>query len=888
VTPASDAIARAEAHSPYIRRLMTRMPSVTSRLVNEEYWGIVPDIDSTIPVGRALRRAKSELALTVAIGDLAGILSLDEVMAHLSNFADRSLGLALAAAFEAVVPDCAPTGISIIALGKHGNFELNYSSDIDPILIFDPQTLPVRRGDEPIETAVRIARKMVAIMQDRDEAGYVFRVDLRLRPNPEISPIILPVAAAISHYESSALPWERAAFIRARVCGGDKPLGDAFLTAIQPFIWRRALDFGAVEDIRMLTHRIRDHHAKGQIFGLGYDLKRGRGGIRECEFFAQIHQLIHGGRAPALRTSSTLGALQALADAGRIDPEHAQMVGEAYRLYRVIEHRLQMVEDQQTHSLPTSDAALNNVACLHGLENGDALLALLETPVEQVGQIYDGLDRDAESNLPRTASTVLSWLSDAGFPNPESAADTIAKWRSGSLRAIRSAPALAALDSVLPGLIKSLGGGADPMHAINRLATLIERLPSALNLFRLLDAQPALLRLLTNILVHAPALADQLATRPELLDHLIDASAFDPPGSVADLLSELSISDNLEAQLDHVRRRVGDHRFALGVQIIEGTSDPLNVAAGYARIAEAAIRVVAASTIAAFESAHGTVPGCELVILALGRMGGAELTHASDLDLVYLFTGRFDGESEGPKPLGAVLYFNRLAQRVTAGLSVPTAAGPLYEIDTRLRPSGAKGPLSVSLEGFRRYQLDEAWTWEHMALTRARVVFGSVDAAVQTESIVGDVLHSPHDEARLVADAAKMRADIRAYKPPLSDLDVKLIDGGLVDLEFAVHVLQLRHCQGLQPRLSLAIQSLVSAKFLPASSIEAHAFMTRLLVALRLVAPTLEAPDVATRALIARACGFKNWSKLLEALTRTRQDVSSILRSVLAADLGAT
>jgi [glutamine synthetase] adenylyltransferase / [glutamine synthetase]-adenylyl-L-tyrosine phosphorylase len=887
VNPASDAIARAEAHSPYLRRLMARFPDVTARLADGKYGAIVPDIDPALSVGRALRRAKSELALTIAIADLAGVLSLEEVMSHLSSFADRALGLALEAAFEAIVPGCVPAGIAVIALGKHGNFELNYSSDIDPILIFDPQSLPVRRGDEPIETAVRIARKMVAILQDPDEAGYVFRVDLRLRPNPEISPIILPVTAAISHYESSALPWERAAFIRARACGGDQSLGDAFLAAIQPFIWRRALDFGAIQDIRALTHRIRDHHAKGQMFGPGYDLKRGRGGIRECEFFAQIHQLIHGGRAPALRTSSTLGALQALADAGRIDPEQAQILCEAYRLYRVVEHRLQMVDDQQTHSLPASADALDNVARLHGLEHGDALMALLAGPVERVGQIYDGLDKGSQSHVPPTTSDMLSWLSDAGFPNPESAANTITKWRSGSLRAIRSAPALEALDSILPDLIKALGGAADPMHAINRLATLIERLPTALNLFRLLDAQPALLRLLTNILVHAPALADQLATRPELLDHLIDASAFDPPGSVADLLSALSISDNLEAQLDHVRRRVGDHRFALGVQIIEGTSDPLDVAAGYARVAEAAIRVVATSTIAAFEAAHGKVPGCELVILALGRMGGAELTHASDLDLVYLFTGAFDGESQGPKPLGAVLYFNRLAQRVTAGLSVPTAAGPLYEIDTRLRPSGAKGPLSVSLEGFRRYQLDEAWTWEHMALTRARVIFGSAEAVAQTETIVSEVLNSPYDARRLIADASKMRADMRTHKPPRATFDVKLIEGGLVDLEFAVHVLQLQHSQGLQPQLCLAIQSLVSAKLLPASSIEAHAFMTRLLVALRLVTPTLETPDLATRALIARACGVKNWSKLLEALAGTRQDVTAILRSVLAADLGA-
>jgi [glutamine synthetase] adenylyltransferase / [glutamine synthetase]-adenylyl-L-tyrosine phosphorylase len=876
VTPASDAIARAEAHSPYLRRLMTRMPDVTTRLANGLYWGIVPDIDEALPAAKGLRLAKAELALTVAIGDLAGIISLDEVMVHLSAFADRAVDIALKAAFEAIVPGQAPRGIAAIALGKQGSLELNYSSDIDPILIFDPAILPVRKGDEPIETAVRIARKMVSILQDRDADGYVVRVDLRLRPNPEISPIILPVAAAISHYESSALPWERAAFIRARSCAGDKALGAAFLTAIQPFVWRRTLDFGAIQDIRALTRRIRDHHSKGQIFGPGYDLKRGRGGIRECEFFGQIHQLIHGGRDVTLRTASTLGALEALAAAGRVDREQASTLAQAYRLYRTVEHRLQMIDDQQTHSLPVDLTALNHVAQLHGLPDGAALLAMLSPAVAQVGQIYDALDGAEEAKAPRVENDLQTSLADAGFPDPKIAVERINQWRSGTLRAIRSDAALAALEAVLPRLIRALGNAADPMRAINRLTTLIERLPSALNLFRLLEAQPNLLALLTSILIHAPALADQLAQRADYLDRLIDASAFDPPGSVEDLTAEMRLSADLEQQLDHVRCVVGDQRFALGVQIIEGASDPLTAAGGYARVAEAAIHVVAAATIAQFEAAHGRVPGSELVILALGRMGGTEMTHASDLDLIYLFTGAFTAESDGDKPLGAVLYFNRLAQRVTAGLSVPTAAGSLYEVDTRLRPSGAKGPLSVSLEGFAGYQYEEAWTWEHMALTRARVIYGAEDARTATQAILDDVLMLDRDPAKLVADAIKMRTDIAAHKPPLGPLDVKLRPGGLVDLEFAVHVLQLRHRAGFDPNLERAIAALIKLGLLPADIAEAHALLTRVLVTIRLVAPDTQEPAAETRALVARACGTSDWATLLAAITATRQRVSEV------------
>ena len=872
----SDAMVRAEAHSPYLRGLIRRFPDV----VAGEHWraALVPNLDQGAPLSVALRQAKGRLALGTALGDLAGLLSLEDVTQALSDFADHALDLAIANAITTHVPGAEPRGIAAIALGKHGSRELNYSSDLDPILIFDPEILPTRPREEPGEAAVRIGRRVVEMMQARSEHGYVFRIDLRLRPSPEVTPIVLPVDAAISYYESEALPWERAAFIRARACAGDMALGGAFLDAIRPFVWRRALDFGAVEEIRGLTRRIRDHHGKGLAFGPGFDLKRGRGGIRECEFFAQIHQLIHGGREPALRVPATCDALTALAAAGRIGDDEARSLREAYRLYRMIEHRLQMVDDRQTHSLPDTSGALDNVARLHGMERGDDLLTMLRPHIETVGRIYDALDEEEQSALPSDPDGLAERLAEAGFSDPAHAARAIAQWRGGAVRALRSAPAKAALETVLPDLVSALGTAPDPNRAINQLSTLIERLPSALNLFRLLDAQPSLLRLLTAILIHAPVLADALARRSELLDRLIDASAFDPIESVADLVGEMTIDADLERRLDHVRRVVGDHRFALGVQILEGVSDPLNVAGGYARIAEAAIQVVATSCIADFERSHGRVPASELAIIALGRMGGAELTHASDLDLVFVFTGDFAAESDGAKPLGAVLYYNRLAQRVIAGLSVATAAGPLYEVDTRLRPSGAQGPLTVSTAAFQKYQLEDAWTWEQMALCRARTVFGSAAARAEIEAMIAEALARPRPD--LIADAVKMRGEMAKHKPPKSELDVKLCEGGLVDLEFATHVTQLRTQTGLHPQLGEAVAALASAQLLPASLIEAQAFLTRLLVVLRLVAPDLVTPDEATRAIAARACGMDDWVGLLDRLSSVRQDVSATWRAI--------
>jgi [glutamine synthetase] adenylyltransferase / [glutamine synthetase]-adenylyl-L-tyrosine phosphorylase len=901
----ADAVARAEAYSPYLRGLIRRFPEVliippplgevarsdggavsaasggaTLPALTPLHRSAVPlpqrgrtFIDPSLPVPTALRQAKGRLALSVALGDLAGLLTLDDVTHQLSDFADMALDHALRAAFASIVPGEEVRGFAIIALGKHGSRELNYSSDIDPILIFDPATLPVRGRDEPVETAVRIAKKLCEIMQARDEDGYVFRVDLRLRPNAEITPIALPIGAAIAYYESSALAWERAAFIRARACAGDATLGQYFLDTLRPFVWRRGLDFGAVAEIRGMSRRIRDHHAQGQIFGPGYDLKRGRGGIRECEFFAQIHQMIHGGRDPALRTGATLPALSALTKAGWIAAEDAATLGKSYQLYRTIEHRLQMVDDLQTHSLPKGADALDNVARLHGVENGAAIIALLAPHVEAVGTIYDALDGEKSEALPHDPNQLVVSLIDAGFGDGADIARRISGWRSGTMRALRSPPALEALEAVLPSLVRQLGAAPVPLTAFNRLDAMIERLPSAVNLFRLLAARPQLLRLLTDILCHAPTLADDLSRRADLIDGLIDASALQPVGSVADIVARLTHPDSnadLEARLDRVRHIVGETRFALGAQIIAVTSDPLDVAAGYARLAEAAVETLASATIAAFEAAHGKVSGSEFVILALGRLGGAALTHASDLDLIYLFTGDFRGESDGPKPLGTVHYFNRLAQRVTAGLSVATASGALYEIDTRLRPSGSKGPLVVSLEGFAHYQRAEAWTWEHMALCRARVVYGSANARAEAQSVIDDILTAPRDGATLIKDALKMRADMATHKPPKTALDVKLGAGGLVDLEFAIHVTQLREGRGFDPLLPGAITALDMG----APLFEAHALLTRFLVTMRLVAPDLEPPPEATCALVARACGMDDWEALLAQLAMARQEIA--------------
>ena len=883
------ALERAQAHAPFLSQALNRLPDLAAILANGDgeaalAWARAAG-QGHEDVGVALRREKSALALALAIGDLAGAFPLLRVTGELSAFADRSLDAAIADAIVRRVPDAEPAGFIALALGKHGANELNYSSDIDPILLYDPATLPRRERDEPGEAAQRVARTLMETMSAKTADGYVFRVDLRLRPASEVSPLAIPVEAALTHYESLALAWERAAFIRARACSGDVAGGEAFLKAIRPFVWRKSLDFGAIAEIGRLTARIRDSHDGAPVPGPGFNLKKGRGGIREVEFYAQTHQLIHGGRNPAIRLRGTRATLDALAECGIIAAEDARLLGESYDRLRTIEHRLQMVADQQTHSLPNDPAALDAVARLDGLPDGAALVAELTAITDAVGARYDALlaacagSGGPQAPAPAPAGTALSAeLRDLGFSDAEALAERIEGWTSGRMRALRTETALMAYHAIRPQLLAALAASPEPDRAMLRWEALLANLPSALNLFRLLEARPALLQLLGRILSLAPPLAEELARRADLLDPLIDSSAFDLPGSVEDLVARFAegeADDDYQQVLDRVRRRVSELRFALGVQLIEGATDPLAISAALARIAEAAIRVLADAATAQFAQSHGRIAASELVILGLGRMGGGALTHASDLDLVYLFTGDFAAESDGARPLGATLYYNRLGQRVTAALSVPTAEGALYEVDTRLRPSGDQGPLAVGFDAFARYQHEQAWTWEHMALCRARPLYGSDAAVASLKGIIAEVLTAPRDADKLKADVLDMRATMARHKPAKGPLDAKLARGGLVDVEFLVHYLQLREGKGLTPMLGDAVRALVNAGLLDEAMVAAHDGLSRLLVATRLIAPDTLEPPPAAREALARACQCGDWEGVKANLARARATVAA-------------
>ena len=874
------ALERAEAHAPFLRAAAATFPEIAAAFLDEGSDAAVERalaLDGDGP-GERLRRRRHALALATALADVSGDRPLEWVTATLSDFADAAMDEALRTAMLERVPDEAPRGLSILALGKLGSRELNYSSDVDLILLFDPRTLPRRPRDEPGEAAVRYGRRFIELMQQRTSEGYVARVDLRLRPSPEVTPIVLPADAAISYYESSALPWERAAFIRARAAAGDVELGRFFLAEIRPFIWRRALDFGAIQEIRDISLRIRDHYAQGQAFGPGFDLKRGRGGIREAEFFTQVQQLIHGGREPELRAPATLDALDVLAKSGRLEAEVAASIAQAYRALRTAEHRVQMIEDRQEHRLPADVAGLEAVARLSGFEEPEAFLAMLAPQVEAVGQLFDGLVSEREERLSNDPDILRNELASIGFEEVEEAYRRIADWRSSRARSLRSPPALAAFEAMLPTLLRAVAAGPQPVRALNRFGDIVDKLSSGVNLYRLLGARPKLAGLLALILAHAGPLAEQLGRRPTLLDGLIDESSFAPPPdapALAERFLAASKGEPFDISLDRLRRMVGERRFALGVQLLAAHRDPIVIAEGYSDLAEAAIVALTELVHKEFSITHGVVPGGELVVLGLGRLGGRALTHASDLDLIYLFDAPQGAHSDGAKSLSATDYYNRLASRIGAALGTPTAAGPLYEVDTRLRPQGAQGMLAVSLAGFEEYQRHDAWTWEHMALCRARPLTGSEEKRKQVRDLICSILQAATDTAKIRSDAASMRDEMARHKPPAGPLDIKLGPGGLVDLEFAVHTLQLTTHVGLDPRLEVALAELVEKKLVDAGADPDLRLLSRMLVVLRLVGSKGMEPAEQSRGLVATLCGFGNWPELLEAVDAARQRIAA-------------
>ncbi len=764
-----------------------------------------------------LRITKRRAALAIALGDIAGVLSLDEVTGALTRLADAALSAALNFSLRAEAAagrfhphhmddPARESGIIIIAMGKYGAFELNYSSDIDFIVFFDGDQIPLAEGVEPVPFLVRVVQSVVKALQERTGDGYVFRTDLRLRPDAGATQIAISTTAAALYYEGMGQNWERAAMIKARAAAGDIPAGEAFIAELRPFIWRKYLDFAAIEDIHSIKRQI--HAAKGgaNVTIPGHDVKLGRGGIREIEFFAQTQQLILGGRNPSLRERRTIDALDALTRAGIVTAETNADLAAAYDYLRTLEHRIQMVGDEQTHRLPESETDRANLACFMGFAD----LAAFEEKTLGVFRVVEShYARLFESSAPLAASEgslvftgveddpeTLKTLSALGFKRPDSVGAVIRGWHHGRMAATRSARARELLTALMPALLKSLGQTADPDVAFARFDQLLNGLPAGVQLFSLIKANPWLLDILAEVCGAAPRLAKHLARTPAVLDALLDPAFLSDLPDSAEVESAFSraLDDarDYEAMLDAARRTAREQTFRVGFQLLRGALGPQEAGAAYSRVAEAALLAVYSRVRAAFEGAHGKVPGGVFAIVAMGRLGAAKMTAASDLDLIFLYDHPDDaGASDGPAPLAPSVYFGRLSQRLIAALTAPTSEGKLYDVDMRLRPSGSKGPVAVRLETFEAYQTNEAWTWERMALTRARLMSADAGFGDRVTAVIRRVLTTAPNAEKIKGDAASMRALLMREKPGRSPFDLKTVRGGMIDIEFIAQTGQL-------------------------------------------------------------------------------------------------
>ncbi|MFP6741019.1 MAG: bifunctional [glutamine synthetase] adenylyltransferase/[glutamine synthetase]-adenylyl-L-tyrosine phosphorylase [Alphaproteobacteria bacterium] len=817
-------------NSPFLGHCILRNPDFMIRLAED---GPAPCFDSVLgdlpgdpgddanKVMERLRVAKGRLALLVAAADITNLWSLEQVTGALSRFAEAALGAATAHLLRAAAnagdlrladhedPETG-SGLTILGLGKLGAGELNYSSDIDLMVLYDPAVAQYigRDGAHGAQPCfVRMTRQLVRLMQERTAHGYVFRTDLRLRPDPGATPPALSVEAAETYYESLGQNWERAAMIKARPVAGDRAVGDAFVTALVPFIWRKNLDFAAIEDIHSIKRQINAHHGSATIAVAGHNIKVGRGGIREIEFFAQTQQLIWGGREPALRRRPTVEALAALAEAGRIDHQAAEELTAAYRYLRRVEHRLQMINDAQTHTMPEDPAEIDALAVFLGYKDGDAFAQGLTLRLELVERHYAELfEEEAElapaGNLVFTGTEddlgTLATLAELGFADGAAVGAVVRGWHHGRYRAVRSTRAREILTELMPTLLGALARTANPDAALHNFNEFLSRLPAGVQLFSLFHARPTLLDLVAEIMGTAPRLAERLSHNAGLLDGVLSGD-FDAPLPGADALTAelgdmLDQARDFEDVLDISRRWAHDREFQIGVQMLRGQGDTDRLGATLADLADAVLRAIKPRVEDTFAEAHGRVPGAGLAVVGLGNLGGREMTISSDLDLTFIYDSP-EGvrQSDGAKPLLVSHYFARLSQRLVNALTALTGEGRLYEIDMRLRPSGSTGPVASEIASFVDYQRQAAWTWEHMALTRARVVAGPDDLATRVEAAIGDILHRSRDADTLLADVASMRQRMDTEHHIDVPWKTKYMRGGLVGLEFIAEYLQLRH-----------------------------------------------------------------------------------------------
>ena len=835
--------------SPFLRDLILRDPEFAARILESDpqaildtvIQGICADARDEAEMRRLLRKSRARAALVIALADIGGSWSLDQVTGALTRFAEAALNAAL----NWLLSDAARTGklrsldagdpgrdcgYTILGMGKFGAHELNYSSDIDLIVLYDPQTAKLADGVDPSTFFVRLTKRLVVLLQDVTEDGYTFRVDLRLRPDPRATQVAISIEAAAIYYENMGQNWERAAMIKARPVAGDLALGREFLDRLIPYIWRKYLDFAAIADVQSLKRQIHAVKGHGTIAVRGHNIKLGRGGIREIEFFVQTQQLIAGGRNAKLRGRRTLDMLKVLEEAKWISPQAADELAGSYDFLRRIEHRIQMVADEQTQTLPEDEAPFESLARFSGFADAASFETKLRGTFELVQGHYAALFKDAE-NLGTDAGSLvftggkddpetLETLTRMGFKRASEIAAMIRSWHFGRYSATRSARARELLTEIMPALLTSLARSGDADQAFIAFDRFLAGLPAGVQLFSLLKSKSGLLDLIGTILGTAPRLAQELSHRPKVLDAVLDRGFFGSLPKAPEIAGLLAAAvppeTELDEAIDRVRVVAKEQAFRIGVRVLSETVSAADAGGAFSDLADVVLAHLHEAVTRKMIRRHGRVIGGRSAVIAMGKLGGREMTAGSDLDLILIFDHDDKAEaSDGKRPVWPSQYYTRLTQRLISAVTAPTAEGVLYEVDMRLRPSGNKGPVATSFASFTDYHRDHAWTWESLALTRARVVAGDPGLAGEIGAAIREALCRPRDIEKITADVVDMRRLMLRENAPYGVWDIKRSPGGLVDIEFIAQYLQIAHAHKapdiLQVTTYRALERLVAA-----------------------------------------------------------------------------
>jgi [glutamine synthetase] adenylyltransferase / [glutamine synthetase]-adenylyl-L-tyrosine phosphorylase len=899
-------------------RLLTCEPERHLARLIEQIGRDVLSLQSEADVMHLLRRAKSEAALLIGLCDIGGVWPVMQVTAALTELAVASVQSALRfvlrqEAYRGKISPPDPdrperdSGMVVLAMGKMGAGELNFSSDIDLIVFYDAELTSLSPEIEPQPFFVRVTQALSRILQQRSGEGYVFRVDLRLRPDPASTPVAISIPSALHYYESEGRTWERAAMIKARPCAGDLRLGEALIAELAPFVWRKHLDFAALNDVHDMKRQMQTYRGQTDIAVEGHNVKVGRGGIREIEFFAQTQQLIAGGRHPELRVRPTIEALDALATSNWITFEARDQLTAAYKFLRRVEHRLQMMLDEQTHVLPDNNEAVERFARFFGYENRAAfaadLLVHLNVVQAHYAKLFEGdpvgtaklpdVDYAAGPENPR----LIDQLASLGFKKPVAVAGTVRQWLEGDYRVLRVQTTREAFIEFLPFLITGLAKAEDPDNAVVVFDRFLLALQRGGRLFALLSQNRDLVALVALVLGAAPRLGDMLARQPQIMDGLIDPRFF---GAMPDrrelserLATTLKDANSYEEFLDRLRLFGRESLFLIGTRILSGTVSAQQAGIAFADVAEGIVHTVHGLVSGQFANQYGRIKQQQTAILAMGRLGGREMTATSDLDLILLY--RFDPEhpdSDGAKALHGAQYFARFTQRLISAFTTRTNYGVLYEVDMRLRPSGRAGPVASHVDAFAEYQEREAWTWEHMALTRARVISASAEFRDRIEAIIRQVLTRPRDPAVVAVDVADMRRAIAQEKGENEIWDLKYAAGGIVDIDFIAQYLQLVHAADKPDILDVStlhvLENAARLGVLAPSSAEilrsAERLYHDLTQVLRLCVSERFNPETAGEGLLrimARAGDAPDFSALEARVKETQTEVRRVFRALM-------